>query len=48
MSGLRVGGATIAKKKDSFILEFESAAQVTLYTLKIQTHSHVPHICMHA
>eukprot|EP00026_Physarum_polycephalum_P000680 Phypoly_transcript_00681.p1 GENE.Phypoly_transcript_00681~~Phypoly_transcript_00681.p1 ORF type:complete len:1230 (+),score=215.76 Phypoly_transcript_00681:352-4041(+) len=27
MSGLRVGGATITKKKDSFILEFESAAQ---------------------
>lgn len=29
MASLRVGGATITKKKDSFILEFESAAQAS-------------------
>lgn len=28
MASLRVSGATITKKKDSFILEFETAAQV--------------------
>ena len=35
MSGLRVSGATITKKKDSFILEFESAAQVFFYIYHI-------------
>lgn len=33
MASLRVSGATITKKKDSFILEFETAAQVCFLLL---------------